>query len=163
VGRKRKDPLDEDGRNGDALRRGIRIDALLASSQSTRKIAQTIVAEYDVAERTAYLDIAAAYERLRVADDVERAHRKNRIRLRWERQFQRCLSKGEMSAANYALDRLTKLDGLYEPDRVEVKNELSVMLGALVLTPYQRQQRISELRAKLPAAVVTRADDPDLS
>lgn len=158
--RKRKDPATaESSKLGDHLRRVRRVDELLASQRTTRDIALTIAAEYDVSERRAYLDIAAAYERMKEDDSKERGDRKDRIRLSWQEQYRRCLELADMSAANYALDRLTKLDGLYEPDRLEVKNDLSVMLGALVMTPIQRQQRIVEIRKNLLEAAATPASN----
>lgn len=110
----------------DTEQRVKRAEELLCDQHTSRQIVDKLIEEFKIVERTAYTTIRIAYERLAADAANDRGIRKARARATWQRHYRRCLEKGDNQAANYALDRLCRLDGLYAPEKIEVTNTLSV-------------------------------------
>lgn len=144
-----------------------RIEVLLAKQYTTKQMIRIIQAEEEppVSERQVYTDIAEVYATIQAEDADERAIRLARARRTWARQYRRCVDKGDMSAANYALDRICKLDGLYAPKKIEVSGTLSLSArvtslvgildadGIAALELIQRQIAAARDNGLLPAPV----------
>jgi hypothetical protein len=156
-------------RLADKRKRIARIEELIASRYSNVEIVRLIEKEFEVAERTAYDDLKEAYERWAASDDLEREHRLDVARRAWERRYRRCEERGEESAANYALDKLCKLDGLYAPKKVDVSGTVAVTVsmravmavldaeGIAAFETVLRQVEAAKARGELPDPETTKA------
>lgn len=159
----------------DSEKRITRAEELLCTQYTSRQIINALVDEFGVVARTAYAYLKAAYERLHDddSDAVARGLRKAKARATWQRQYQRCLSCNDMAAANYALDRLCKLDGHYAPTKhhhtvnatLSVQMDIRAVMGVLDTTGFKAldvlMQQIETAQAKglLPASVKQQPDD----
>jgi hypothetical protein len=94
-----------------------RAEELLCDQWSSRQIVEALIKEFSVVERTAYTYIKLAYENLSADAANDRGIRKARARATWQAQYRRCIAKGDLPAANYAMDRLCRLDGLFAPEK----------------------------------------------
>ncbi len=112
-----------------------------------------IMQRWGVSDTTAEKDIAHAYKQL--ADDAEAERPKLRARetARMTRVAAAAEREGEYNAAVQASARIAKINGL-DVDVVSVGGvtpEQQAMLQAMAMTPYQRRQRMEQLRGQLPA------------
>lgn len=103
-----------------------RAEELLCDQHSGRQIVRTLCDQFEVVERTAYHYVRLAYDRLQADAANDRGIRKARARATWQTQYRRCLEAKDLSAANYALDRLMRLDGLFAPEKIEIGGTISV-------------------------------------
>jgi hypothetical protein len=103
-----------------------RAEELLCDQWTSRQIVEKLCKEFDIVERTAYTRIRIAYENLSADAANDRGIRKARARATWQTHYRRCIERGDMSAANYAMDRLCRLDGLFAPEKVEHSGTISV-------------------------------------
>ncbi|MDQ1446791.1 MAG: hypothetical protein QOI20_3255 [Acidimicrobiaceae bacterium] len=164
---KRAEPLESgevDLRLVEKNKRIERIEDLIAQQYSTKQIVAKVVDEFGVAERTAYTDITECYERAVPDSEEERSRRLDRARRSWQRRMRLAEEKGDQSAANYALDRLCKLDGLYAPKKVEMSSSVTVSVsmrsvvgvldaaGLAALELVMQQVEAAKARGELPAA-----------
>jgi hypothetical protein len=150
----------------DTERRVKRTEELLCSQYTSSQIVRTLCEEFGVVDRTAYAYLKVAYERIAADGSVEdRALRKARARASWQRQYQRCLDREDMPAANYALDRLCRLDGLFDPQKhsVSINATLNVQVqirsivalldakGLAALDEIVKQIEVAQAKGLLPA------------
>lgn len=160
----------------DTEKRVTRAEQLLCGQFTSSQIVRILCKEFDVVDRTAYAYLKAAYERLQSdADAEQRGLRKARARATWQRQYRLCLKRGDLTAANYALDRLCKLDGLFAPTKhkVEVTATLSVQVqirsivgildatGLAALDVLMRQIETAQAKGLLPAGDAKKQDPVD--
>lgn len=149
-------------------RRIVRIEDLLAEQYTTAQIVRLVVKEFGVAERTAYTDVSEAYAAVHADDAAESGIRLVRARRSWQRRLRRAEAAGDESAANYALDRICKLDGSYAPKKVEMSGMVGVTVnismrsivgvldaaGLAALELVMQQVELAKARGELPAALV---------
>lgn len=152
-----------------------RAEELLCTQYTGGQIVRTLCEEFAVVERTAYTYLKLAYERMQGDAAKDRGIRKARARASWQAQFRRCIANGEMQAANYALDRLCKLDGLNAPVKheVEVSATLAVQVeiraivgildaqGLAALDVLMKQIEAAQAKGLLPAGDAKAPPDPD--
>lgn len=79
-----------------------------------------------LSERVIKRDIAEAWHRIRARFDAERDILAAKARAKWERRERLADKRGDTQAGNYALDRWTKLLGLYAPTKLEVSGGVSM-------------------------------------
>lgn len=113
----------------DTDKRVTRAEELLCEQYTGRQIVRKLCDEFGVVERTAYSYLKVAYENMQSGAAEERAIRKTRARATWQAQYRKCLTAKDFSAANYALDRLCKLDGLFAPTKHKVEVGGSITVG----------------------------------
>jgi len=94
-----------------------RAEELLCDLWTSRQIVDTLVEEFKVVERTAYTYLKLAYDNLAADAANDRGIRKARARATMEQQYRRCIKLDDLSAANYIMDRLCRLDGLFAPEK----------------------------------------------
>lgn len=97
-----------------------RTEQLIAKLYTTRQIVDLLCAEYGIVPRTAHADIAIAFERLQADAADDRAVRKTQMRRVIHGLIRSHMSAGDRQAANYLVDKLCKLDGLYAPEKHEI-------------------------------------------
>ena len=110
-------------------KRIVRIEELIAQQYSTRQIALKIAEEFGVAERTAYNDIHETYERALPETEAESKTRIARARRAWQRRYQKADEDNDHTAANQALDRLCKLEGVYAPKKIEMSGSVGLSVN----------------------------------
>lgn len=118
--------------NLDTEKRVTRAEELLCEQYTGRQIVTLLCDEFKIVERTAYTYLKVAYENLQSGAAEERAIRKTRARATWQAQYRKCLAAKDFSAANYALDRLCKLDGLFAPQKHKVEMTSSIAIGVQI-------------------------------
>lgn len=118
--------------NLDTDQRATRAEELLCEQYTGKQIVKLLCKEFKVVERTAYSYLRIAYENLQAGAEDERAIRKTRARATWQTQYRKCLAAKDFSAANYALDRLCKLDGLFAPTKHKIEMGGVVTVGVQI-------------------------------
>lgn len=103
----------------DTEQRVLLAEQMLCEQYTSKQIVNELCAVFDIVERTAYTTLKIAYDRLAKDAAADRGIRKARARATWQKQYRSCLAKGDNQAANYALDRLCRLDGLFAPEKIE--------------------------------------------
>lgn len=168
-----EEPKEVDLRWVDKNKRIDRIEELIALQHSTAQIARIIAKEFEVAERTAYNDITETYARALPDSQEESSTRLARARRSWQRRLRVCEEQGDQSAANYALDRLCKLDGLYAPKKLELTANVTVSVsmrsvvgvldaaGLAALEVVMQQVEAAKARGELPAGTAHDAGEED--
>jgi hypothetical protein len=96
---------------------------LLDPSNLTRKIRET----FGVGRRSSYHDARHAWTLLSDMRAEERELRRRRAVAEWERRERRADAAGELQAANFALDRKHRLEGLYPAAKLEVSGGIAVV------------------------------------
>lgn len=135
-------------------RRFKELEGLLAESYTGGEIVRIMAERHGLSERQCYLDLAEVYERCQAEDAKDHAIRINQARRAWARRVRICEEQGEQQAANYALERLHKLDGLFAPTKIEgtlaigITEEQKALLGALALTPHERRARLAQIESE---------------
>lgn len=159
----------------DTEKRVKRAEELLCLVHTSGEIVRMLCDEFKIVDRTAYTYVKLAYERLHVDDDAERGIRKARARAAWQAQYRRCIANSDWSAANYALDRMCKLDGLFAPTKhsVTVTASLSVQVqirsivgvldatGLAALDVLMKQIEVAQAKGLLPAGDAPKPDPAD--
>jgi hypothetical protein len=152
--------------------RMARLETLLAKQYSTTQIVRLVAAEEEVSERQVYEDLAEVYQRVQAEDGDERSIRLSRARRTWQRQYRRCVDAKDYTAANYALDRLCKLDGLFAPKKLEVSGTIGVSMqittlvgiltpaGMAALEVLQREIAEAKERGLLPSSTPIDVKEP---
>lgn len=157
-------------------KRVTRAEELLCTQYQSAQIVRALCEEFGVVPRTAYAYLKTAYERLQEDDAEERGLRKAKARASWQRQYQRCLDRNDMSAANYALDRLCKLDGLNAPTKhsvvvnatLTVQMEIRAIVGVLdaaglaALDVLMKQVEAAQAKGLLPSGAKRDPIDAEL-
>lgn len=103
----------------DTEQRVLVAEQMLCEQYTSKQIVTELCQVFGIVERTAYTTLKIAYDRLAQDAAADRGIRKARARATWQKQYRLCLAKGEHQAANYALDRLCRLDGLFAPEKIE--------------------------------------------
>ena len=141
------------------------IEELLAEQYTGGQIVRHMMKEHGLQERQCYLDLSEVYARCQADDARDHDVRMSKARLAWGRRLRMCESAGEQQAANYALDRICKLEGLYAPKKIEltqttatVNIQITALVGVLdaaglaALELVQQQIEAARQRGLLPAA-----------
>lgn len=126
-------------------------------------IAQEIEREFKVALRTGHSDVEWAWGAVYRArrSDVQRIFDSICASLGeyiagWKRIHDRCWEKDDMSGAGVAWKEIGKARELFAPEAPAPT--VNVTVNVATMTPLQRQQRIEELRGRLPVpALITGA------
>lgn len=116
----------------DTDKRVTRAEELLCEQYTSRQIVTLLCDEFKVVPRTAYSYLKLAYDNLATSSAEERGLRKAQAIAVWKAQFRRCIKKGDMSAANYAQDRLCRIYGLYAPLKHKVEMTGSISVGVQI-------------------------------
>jgi hypothetical protein len=128
------------------------VEILVQQYKPASEIVRVITAKFDCCERTVYDDIKVVWATLQTADGEERDVRKHQMRSTLRRLYSKTVGALDFKAAVTVLDRLCKLDGLYEPEKHHhtgaVSEEQKQMLVAIGMTPVERAKRIAELEAR---------------
>lgn len=106
--------------------RFAQIAELIEQQWSGPEIVEKLCVEHGISERMAQYDLAAVYEEFRKGDAEDQAVRIARARRAWQRQFRDCKTAQDRDAANYALDRLSRMDGVYAPKQVSITGTIGV-------------------------------------
>lgn len=128
-----------------------------------------IATEFKITERTAYSDIAAVYASVQAESADDSAIRIGRARRTWQRLMRDAEEHDDRAAANYAHDRLCKLDGLYAPKRVEMSGSVGLSVsvsmrsiigvldatGLAALEIIMQQVEAAKARGELPTGDAT--------
>lgn len=96
------------------------VEKLLALQYTTPQICRALAPKYDVSERMIRLDIEDAITEMATLDAEARPHRKNRMRETWLDLYRRCIAAKNFAVAHGALDKLCRMDGLYEAEKFQV-------------------------------------------
>lgn len=136
------------------------------------KIVGLIMGEFGVTERTAERDMTRAYIVMGQAAGPDLEQRAARAERSLWRVAAKAEKDGDWKAAIGGFGRIASIYGMDAPKKVQVSGgmtvEQSALLGALQLTPTERQARIAELEAKAtgapPPASASDGDasDPDV-
>lgn len=133
------------------IERGAWAETQLLLSRRYGDVLDELMRKFDVAKSTAEEDIALARQRIAEAAEKDRPFLRERETERLARIADKAEKAGEYTAAVQASRALSRLNGL-EVKIVSVgavTPEQQAMVGALALSPHQRQQRIAKLRAEL--------------
>lgn len=121
----------ETAKSAARMRRFAEIEELFAQCKGGDEIVRIMMERTGLKERQVRYDIAEVYERAQAQDAAEHQVRLARARRAWVRRMLKCEEAGEQQAANYALDRLCKLDGLYAAKEIKVDGALALDMSAL--------------------------------
>lgn len=141
----------------DHEQRSRHAEKLLVKQMPYRAVSEAVMSKFKVCQRTASSDIALAYERIRISDDAERPHRKQIMRSTWKRQYELAMAAGKLNSANRALIELGRLDGLYDPKRIEFSGNVGVSVTQRVIVDALNEEGLAALDtvlAQLEAAGV---------
>jgi hypothetical protein len=128
-----------------------KVDELIGLQLGSAAIARKLAADYGISERMAYKDIREAFARLEANDAEDRGMRRARMRHTLQMLFRRCLSRKDYRGAGFAVDRLCRLDGLYEPEAIHVTQGASEELPDLsVLSEEMRELLRKQLESASP-------------
>lgn len=108
--------------------RFLKIADMVAEQWTGQQIVRAIADQFTISIRQAHFDLAEVYAQCRADSSADQEIRISRARLTWQRRMRLCELKGDQAAANYALDRLCKLDGLYAPKKIEVGGTVGVVV-----------------------------------
>lgn len=105
-----------------------RLDAIriaLGKCWSHGKIYALFSKQWSVTRQTIYNYVQRVYEEMAEEDKEARPHRKQRIRESLEEFYDRAMQEDKTHEPNFpaaiqALDRLARIDGCYEPERIEM-------------------------------------------
>ena len=118
---------------------------LMASNTDSREIVRKLAEKHGVSERTIYKDIERVNIEAVKFDVQDRPYRKSKMRRTLNQFYTRAMARRAFGPALQALDRLCKLDGLYEPEKVELEGKIAVHVSVAKMTTAQRRARIHEL------------------
>jgi hypothetical protein len=104
------------------------IEDLLAQQHSNHEIVRLVAEQCHVAERTAYDDLKEAMARAVPESEDERISRIDRARRMWQRRIRICELQNKQADANYAADKLCKLEGVYAPKKIEFSGTVGVAI-----------------------------------
>lgn len=112
-------------------------ETMVAAQMRPGEIARRLSAEFHISERQCHRYIAAVNVSLVAENEETRPLRKNWLRLSFQAVYRRAMSSDQLGAATQALDRLARLDGLYEEARVGVEHSGSISStnGVLLVAP----------------------------
>lgn len=109
------------------------------------EIEAKIVEKYGCSDRTVRNDIRKVYARLEAEGEKERPMRKSQMRETLRKFYQRAVSKDQWAPALQALDRLCRLDGLYEADKISAELKQTIEHRVRHMTTDQRRSRLDQL------------------
>jgi hypothetical protein len=95
------------------------VEILVQRYQSAKDITRIVSERFGCTERTVYADIQLVWEQLAEAEKDERGSRKAQMRSTMRRLYETARKAGDLKNAIATLDRLCKLDGLYDAVKVE--------------------------------------------
>lgn len=153
-----------------------RIAVLLARPLTTVELVRKVAEEEEISERQVYDDLRELWPEIQANEDTDQQRLRQRARMAWLRRIRKCEAQGKEQEANYALDRLCKIDGVYAPKKLEVSGTIGVsaqitsLVGVLdaegirALEIVQTQIAAARARGLLPAPktpIDTTAKDVD--
>lgn len=143
--------------------RQYEIERLLTQCVPHPQIRRYLSQKWGITEHTVDAYVRETYRRWAALPAMDKDGRREQMRQVLSEFYQRAMRAGNHSAAVTALDRLSKLDGLYAPEKVEVRDSSAEVAST---DPDRVRQRIVELYRKhlgvLPEGATTAAPaDPD--
>lgn len=118
-----------------------RVRALIEECKTTGEIEKQLSVEWDVSRQTIYNYVTKVFK---ILGDNNREHlpfRKDRMRERMEEQVKVCREAKEYAAANRALELLGKIDGVFDP----IKLELSGPAGGVIPIAVEHSLNLKDL------------------
>jgi hypothetical protein len=108
------------GKLGPAPDRLRKVEAMLRDMKSHHVIEQELASEFKVTRDTVRRWITIVYAHWAKEADQTRPHARQRLREGFLRFYDQAMAAGDLKSAVQALDRLARIDGAYEPERIEV-------------------------------------------
>lgn len=114
----------------DRERRQAWIEARLVAKPETGESNKSIMAAgaefFGVSRRTIQLDLSEVYAYYPATDDETRRERRTAARMRWLELTEKALTAQAYGAAVAAHREACKMDGLYEPEKIEITGKVTV-------------------------------------
>lgn len=143
------------GRNGGRKPRAdvkAAVAAMVAAQCRASHIVAVLSPKFGLSDRQLHRYVKRCYEEMAAEAEKERPLRKHQLRESLRAVVQKALASNQLSAAVAALDRLGKLDGLWEPTKIE-----ATVRNVELMTSDQQRKRLFELAAKAGVPEATEA------
>lgn len=124
------------------VRRRNAVRQLLSSQVSSGDIVRTVSKRFGCKERSVYGDLELIRLEWQKEAEYEKPMRVDQMRKSFQQLMQRAMQDKDYKTCVQILDRLCKLDGLFEPMKVDVKNTIEKM------TSDDKRRRLDELLKK---------------
>lgn len=118
-----------------------RVSDLLAQMVPAREIRERLAAQWGVCPSTVENYIALAYQDLAKLGQLGKSARKDQLRDAFSEFYRAALDIGDFRSASVALDRLAKIEGAYEPEKIDVSGSV----GETLNNPSNIRDRMAKL------------------
>lgn len=121
-------------------------EAMIALQVRPPEIVRQVSAKFGISARQVHRYVQRVQNDLAKENEELRPLRKHQLRQSLQAVFQKSMQNNQLSAAVAALDRLGKLDGLFEPTVIESKVTHEGRID--LMTSDQQRKRLAELIEK---------------
>lgn len=130
----------------------MKVEQMMALQSTPIEIVRAVVKEFGCSDRLVYSDIDAVLESLAAIDFGNKRARKARMRMSWQVLYRQAMADKAWHTAAVVLDRLCRLDGLYEQLDVAPpppgSGIVAVVQQVVGMSPIERQREMARLLEK---------------